>query len=82
MIGAEIQKGRHKKRKAPCSGLHGSGQPDYVSLVCVSRFLLRELDLLSHCFCERRQPILDLELVDLAMSHLPAEPDELDPGGM
>jgi hypothetical protein len=53
-----------------------------VSRVMLGCCLLRELYFLSHGFREHRQPILDLELVNLAMSHLTAEPDELYPRGM
>jgi hypothetical protein len=37
---------------------------------------------LSNGFREQRQPILDIELIDLAMPHLTAEPHKFDPRGM
>jgi hypothetical protein len=50
--------------------------------VNVEYCLLSELYFASNCFGQRRQAVLYLELIDLAVPHLSTEPDELDPRRM
>jgi hypothetical protein len=43
------------------------------------KYLLGELNSLSYGFGEHGQAVLNLELIDLAMPHLAAEPHKFDP---